>query len=458
MSDEPAIPPGLLSEWCSSLSRGTEMPAESYLATGLVTAAAIVGPRMFIRWGPTRRERCNLWVLNVARSAIGRKTTGMSAAKWAAMIAARELGDQLRWYSAKRLSDAQLVVDLDVVGADTAKAQAEEAMIAEAEKRKPRTIEPHHRRIPVSWLVGMNEVAPLWGEGLRDWQQATQAFLLDVFDGEIVSRTRSSAVTEQETFVCAIGNIPPAELAAKTTIGTLTSGFAGRWLVMSSPGPTHPVSMPHMNGGDPLAALAELVRHLARLARACEGVDAIDLWSPGARDARTEWYGHWWSELSEADPGSRDAGARADLFNRAQAHALKLATILAVCRCVAEVEALSDVRVEVDDVAWAQRLVDESVAHMAEVVSAGGGGAITALGRVENRVVRYLRERGAGSEEQAVVLREVSHSARGSDTHRDVVSALESLAAIGAVEISESSPGPRGGRPSRRVWLREVPS
>lgn len=457
MSDAVPIPDGLLAEWCGSLSHGTEMPAEAYLPTGIATAASIVGPRLYIRWGPTRRERCNLWVLNVARSAIGRKTTGMSAAKWAAAQAAKVLGDQLRWYSAKRLSDAQLVVDLDVVGADTAKAQREEEAIAEAEKRKPRTIDPIHRRIPVAWLLGANEVAPLWGEGTRDWQQATTGFLLDVFDGEIVSRTRSTTVAEQETFVCAIGNIPPAELAARTTMATLTSGFAGRWLLMPSPGPTHPVSMPVVasNGSDPLAALAAMIEHLATMARDCPGVDAIDLWTPDARALRDDWYGSWWSELAGADPDSREAGGRADLFNRAQAHALKLGTIAAVCRSLASVDSLAHVRVEVEDVAWAQDVVDRSVAAMLDVVTASGGGAATPLGRVENRVERYLREHGSVGEAASVSLRDLSRATKASDSHADVVRALESLQALGKVEIADVPPGPKGGRPGRRVWLPE---
>lgn len=445
------IPDGLLAEWCTDLSRGTEMPREAYLATGIVTAAAIVGPRLFIRWGPTRRERCNVWVLNVGRSALGRKTTGMSAARWAVGAARRVMGDQVRWYSAKRLSDAQMAVDLDVVGADTAKAQAEEDTIADAEKRKPRRIEPIYRKVPVSWLVGVNEVAPLWGEGLRDWQQATQGFLLDVFDGEIVSRTRSSAVPEQETFVSMIGNIPPAELVARTTIGTLTSGFAGRWLILPSPGPERPVPMPSMNGSDPLAALGALVERLAVLARSCEGIDAMRLWTPEAEAEREGWYGRWWSELRDADPDSREAGARADLFNRAQAHALKLATLAAVCRQVATIDDLSEARVEVEDVTWAQELVDASVAYLTEVVSAGGGGAVTTLGRVENRVLRYLREHLAVSEEQAVSLRDVTRGAKGSDSHADVVRALESLASVGAVEIAKGKS--TGGRPRKLVWL-----
>lgn len=447
------IPDGLLAEWCHDLSRGTEMPREAYLATGLVSVAAIVGPRLYIRWGPTRRERCNVWVLNVGRSALGRKTTGMSAARWAVGSARRVLGDQVRWYSAKRLSDAQMAVDLDVVGADTAKAQAEEDMIADVEKRKPRRIEPVYRRVPVSWLVGANEIAPLWGEGLRDWQAATQAFLLDVFDGEIVSRTRSSSVPEQETFVCMLGNIPPAELVARTTIGTLTSGFAGRWVILPSPGPERPVAMPSMNGGDPLAALGALIERLAVLARACDGIDVMRLWTPGAEAQREEWYGRWWSELSEADPDSREAGARADLFNRAQAHALKLATLAGVCRQVASIDDLSQARVEAEDVRWAQEIVDASVAYLTDVVSAGGGGAVTTLGRVENRVLRYLREHMAVSDEHSISLRDVTRGAKGSDSHADVVRALESLAAVGAVEIGRSEPGTRGGRPGRRVWL-----
>lgn len=448
-----SIPPGLLDEWCQALSHGTEMPPAAYLPTGIAAAAAIVGPRLLIRWGPTRTERCNLWILNVARSAIGRKTTGMSAAKWAAGVASRKLGDQIRWYSAKRLSDAQLATDLDVVGADTAKAQAEEEIIAKAEKRQPRIIEPIHRKMPVAWLIGANEVAPLWGEGLREWQANTQGFLLDVFDGEVGSNTRATSVTEQETFVCAIGNIPPAELASRTTMATITSGFAGRWLLMGSPGPTAPVALPAMNGKDPLAALTVMVERLAWLASTCPGVDAINLWTDNAKRLREDWYGRWWTELAAADPESHEAGGRADLFNRAQAHALKLATIQAACRQMADVERLTDVTVTVADVEWAHTVVDASVEAMLDVVTAAGGGAITALGRVENRVVRYLRTKDATTAERSLTIRDVSHGAKGSDSYRDVVHALESLAATGTVAIAEAQPGPNGGRPGRRVWM-----
>lgn len=450
-----SLPSGFLTEWCESLSHGTEMPAEAYLPTGIASAAAIVGPRLFIRWGPTRRERCNLWVLNVGRSAIGRKTTGMSAARWAMRTAAKTLGDQVRWYSAKRLSDAQLVVDLDVVGADTQKAQGEEDQVASAEKRKPRILEPVHRRIPVSWLLGANEVGPFWGESRSEWQMSTQGFLLDVFDGEIVSRTRSSQVAEQETFVCAIGNIPPSELVSKTTMATLTSGFAGRWLVMSSPGPTHAVSMPEMNGSDPLHALGAMLEELARLSADCPGLDAKDLWSEEAVMVRDGWYRRWWDELAGADAHSREVGARADLFNRAQAHALKLSTLAAVCRDLGRIERLCDVRVGVDDVVWAQGLVDRSVGQMMDVVDQGGGGSASTMGRVENRVLRFLREQRATDLETSVALGEISRKVKHSDEHKHVVQAIEAMAALDVVAFEASAPGPKGGRPGRRVWLLE---
>lgn len=448
-----SIPDGLLGEWCSALGRHGEMPAEAYLATGVATVAAIVGPRLSIRWGPTRGERCNLWLLNVGRSALARKTTGMSAARWAIGVARAQLGDQVRWYGAKRLSDAQLAADLDVVGADTARAQAEEDTIAEAERRRPRRLEPIHRRVPVSWLMGLNEVAPLWGEGAREWQQATQALLLEVYDGQLASRTRATTVAEQETCVSALGNIPPAELAARTSTGTLTSGFAGRWLVMPSPGPRRPEHMPAMNGADPLAALRELIERLAGMARRCEGQDVVRLWTPEAIAARRSWYDALWHELAAADATSAEVAARADVFGRVQASALKLATIAAVCREIAEVEEIADVRVGAEDAEWAQGVVDASMATLMEVVADNGGGAASPLGRAENRVLGCLRRRGADREERAISLRDAARWARGSDSYADMVRSMEVLRALGAVEIAETGTTARGGRPGRVVWL-----
>jgi hypothetical protein len=453
VSDVP-IPEGLLAEWCATMAHGTEMPPEAYLATGLVTAATLVGPRMFIRWAPTRRERCNLWVLNVGRSAIARKTTGMSAARWAIKVAREQLGDGVRWYSPKRLSDAQLAVDLDVLTPDAEAAQEAENRQAKLEKREPATIEPIPRGTPVAWLMALNELAPLWGEGLRDWQTATAALLLDLFDGELASNTRASYVPAQETFVCALGNMPPAELEARTTLGLLTSGFAGRWVLLPSPGPVCRIPFPRPNGSDPLAHLAERVRHVAGLAASCPGVDVERMWPKGgeADTARSTWYDAWHDLLLAADPSDREVAARADLFNRLQATALKLATIVAVTRQAEHVRFLADVRVEAFDAVWAHEVVDESIRTLMGAVRTGGGGAATPYGRAEARLLASLERAAARDEASALTIRDLTRSAKGSDSHADMVRALENLEAAGHVEIADRAPEGRG-RPGRVVWI-----
>lgn len=453
MSDDPPIPDGFLAQWCQALAVGTEMPPPAYLATGLVSVAAIVGPRLFIRFSQTRRERCNLWVGNVGRSAMARKTTGMSAARWAVKVAAETLGDSLRWYAPKRMSDAQMAMDLDVVGVDTAVARQKEAAAAKAEGREPVPVAPVKRPVPVSWCMAINELAGMWGDGGREWQQATQALLLELFDGELASNTRQSFVPAQETFVCALGNIPPSELTAHTSLGLLTSGFAGRWLILRSPAPTVPIAIPSLNGTDQMRDLAGHVVQLARLAEGARGVDAVSLWTDEARRIRTEWYEGHWRELRAADPESREASARADLYMRLQATAMKLATIVAVTRRGAYVARLEDVSVDASDVVWAQDRVEESIRTLMDAVHEAGGGATSNIGKVENRVVHYLERMGADCEDKAVSLNQVAKAVKHSDGHRDVVHAIEGLVGSGRVGMDEGRTGPRGGRPARVLWL-----
>lgn len=447
------IPEGFLHEWCSVLSQGTEMPPEAYLATGLVTVSAIVGPRFVMRWSPTRQERANIWVLNCGRSALARKTTGQSAASWAARVAREELGDQVRYYNAKRLSAAGLANDLDVLGQDSVAAQRDEDVIAEAEKRKPRKVEAQPRPMPVAWMMSVNEIAPLWGEQGAEWQRETSGMLLDLFDGELVSRTRSTSVAAQETFVCAIGNIPPAVLAERTSLVTLTSGFAGRWLVMPSPGPVSAIPTPRLNGTNPLAGLAEVIHHLARMAR--EVRQPIDLVAclpedgPGDR-VRDEWYRAQQAAHLKADPEDMMACARADLWVRLQATALKLAVLLAIARNAGRLDRLEDVEIEAEDVEWAQKVCERSLETLTEVVTEGGGGTTSPLGKVENRVIAYLRRRDATSKESGVTLTAVSGSAKGSGaSRRDVIAAVEALIATEALAYEETGIGRNG----RTVWL-----
>lgn len=451
------IPDGFLDEWCRVFSKGSEMPPLAYLPTGLVVLASIVGPRLIVPWSEVVNELCNVWVLNVGRSALARKTTGLSAAEWGIHRARRTLADQVRWYDLGRVSDAQLAVDLDVVGEDTEKAQEAENAVAEAEKRKPRKVEPTHRRIPVAHLMAANEMTDLWGESQRDWQRSTQGLLLQLYDGKLSSRTRASAVESQRTFTCAIGNIPPRLLADRTTMSTIASGYAGRWLLMETPGPENPVSLfeGRENGSDPLAGLGELVDRLAAMARACtEPIQSVKhLWTPEAKAARHAWYVPAFN-VHRVDPDDADAEARGMLWGRMQAYAAKLAVLVAVSRQVARVDRLEEVRVESEDVEWAQGVVDVALGRMMGVWQAGGGGAITSLGRVENRVVVYLHKHDHVGAESSVTLSKLSQAVKHSDEHGAVVRAIDALVAAGVVGSAVRPPA-GGGREGRRLWVEE---
>lgn len=452
----PPIPAGFLTEWCETFAEGTEAAPAAFLGPGLVAVAGLVGPRLSIRWGPVHRERCNLWVVNVGQSALARKTTGMSTVRWAARLAEQELGDGMRWYGAKRLSDAQMAVDFDVVSADTAAARTAEKAAAAAEDREPLEVGPITRAVPVAWVLALNELASLWGEGLRDWIAATQAFLLQLFDGELSSNTRQTSVPAQETFVAALGNLPPAELADRTTLGLIGSGFVGRWLLLPSPGPVRPISFPALNGHDPLRWLGDRVRHLARLAQGAErGLDVRALWTPEALEVRDVWYCGDWELHNGHDGRDREENADAELWGRLQATAVKLSTLLAVARQAERVTRLEDVRVEVADVAWAQARVDASRRMMMGVLHESGGGSSSVLGKVENRVVAFLEHAGACSQEAALPFSRVAKATKNSDSHGDVIRALEGLSSAGTLNYADGVVGPRGGRPARVVWLEQ---
>jgi hypothetical protein len=259
----------------------------------------------------------------------------MSAAKWAISVAEGVLEDRVRWYAIQRFSDAQIARDLDVVGPDTKERRDEESAVAKEEKREPSPVKPVRRKVPVGWLMSLNEVSSLWGDGLRDYQQAAQQFLLEVFDGNLSSNTTATFVPSQETFVSAIGNIPPSELSDRTTLSMLRSGFAGRWIVMPTPAPVVPIHIPRLGPRDDLDRLSSLIVAMAELAEQVSEVDVFKvMWPEGgeADKCRDSWYGSAWQRLKDADAMVPEEQARAELFGRLQSTSVKVSSIVAVTR------------------------------------------------------------------------------------------------------------------------------
>lgn len=466
----PVIPPGFLTRWCDAMAKGSESPPEAFLATGLAVMSAVLGPSMQIQWGDTHEERCNLWLLSAGRSALGRKTSGMSSLRAAYRWAAVEMGDQLRWYTALRLSDAALAADLDVVGPDTRTAQEEENQRVkdqnrrnkeEAKKKKvdfteeqPAEIPPQVRSTPVSWVVSLNELTNVWGDNLSDYQRNAQQFMLSLFDGRLSSSTRATSVPDQETFVTCLGNIPVSELRDRTTGQMLRSGFVGRWLIIPSPAPVAPMAMPVLSADKThIRDVRSDIEAMAAFGAQERLIFVNNLWQPGtpAYDARKEWYDERWLKLR--DDQTEEGAAEGELWGRLQATAVKIASLLAVSRALDTGIDPCSCTVEVEDVRWAHDLVDASAKYLLGVVAEGGGGAVTTIGKIENRVMNRLRKLGAVSRDQAVYATDVIDSVKGREGRDAARAALDGLFRSEFIELAEVDPSGNGKRPKTLVWM-----
>lgn len=450
---EVQIPAGFLKDWCEVMSHGTELAPESYLATGLAISSAIAGPRVSYRWVPTSGERAMLWILTVGRSALGRKTSGLRAARAAVGWAQEVLGDQMRWYAPKRLSDAGVAVDLDVVTPDTASAQREEERQAKNQGRDPEPMEPVHRTTPVGFLIALNEAVKLWTDRGERYEENARTLLMEAYDGMLSSSTRNTSVPEQECALTVVGNIPPDVMADQTSVAMLRSGWAGRWVILPSPPPLRPVAIPKLNGTVALARLAETVRMLARLVVDEPPVqNAFDLWTPEANEVRVAWYDPTWHKLNTADARDVSVAVRADLWNRLQSTACRLAFHAALSRHLGRIASLRDVQVEPVDVEWGQGIVDASLEDLLGIVEESGGGARTPVARAEHRVLRFLTTHGHTSEENACTMKRVSDACKGPEGRSEVERAVRALVQTESVQVKEV---PWGKRTRAWVWADE---
>lgn len=444
--EPPPIPEGFLTRWCDTLSESSESPPGAFLPTGLALLSAIAGPRLVMRWSATHEERMNLWILNVGMSALARKTSGLSglreAVKWV-----RD-DDLVRLVSMSRLSDAGLVSSLDVVTEDTAKAAKDAEEFPTGPKNKDKAeIEPVHRSVPMSWITVFNEVSPIWMEDGPGWAMDAQRMMLAVYDGHLSSTTKATHVPSQECFVTAIGNIPPGVLREQTTLGMLASGFVGRWLVVPTPTPTEIISFPMPNGSDPLNRLRSEIEGLHQVAKLNERYVVNNLWTPDAKYLRDEWYTEHTKGFRGLSPDDPFAVAASELFGRLQATAIKLATLLAVGRQIDTLRTFADLRVTVDDVAWANQVIDASIVYVTDVLRDAGAESSSAGGKTEGRIIRYLEKVGATTRDTARVMRDVSNAAKGGKvSHRDVVAAVDALYASEQIVTEDVGS-------TRRVWL-----
>ena len=108
---------------------------------------------------------------------------------------------------------------------DQARVDAIEKKLAKAERRDPDPKQPIDRTHPVAFVMVLNELAQLWGGDIPKHHDQARVTMLSIYDGFISSSTRATKVKPQDCFVSAIGNIPMTELAKRTEIATLRSGW-----------------------------------------------------------------------------------------------------------------------------------------------------------------------------------------------------------------------------------------
>lgn len=439
--EPPPIPEGFLTRWCETLAESSESPPGAFLPTGLALLSAIVGPRLVMRWGVAHEERMNLWILNVGMSALARKTSGMSGLRAAVGWVADD-DDLIRTINFARLSDAGLVSSLDVVSGDTIKAAKDAADFPQGPKNKEAEAEVKYvyRDVPMAWVATFNEVSPIWTDEGAGWAMDAQRVLLAIYDGQLGSTTKATKVPSQECFVTAIGNIPPGVLRDQTTLGMLSSGFVGRWLVIPTPAPREIVSFPMPNGADPLNRLRDEIEGLLHVAKQETRVVVNELWTEDAKAMRHEWYAGHRALYEDMSPDDPIAVAGAELFGRLQATAVKVATLIAVGRSISRLKVLGSLRVTCDDVDWASRTIDASIAYMTTLLQEGGASDVTTTsGQAEGRILRYLSRVDAYSDETAVTLTEVADACKGKRVSRaDITKAIDGLLQSGHVDVLEA--------------------
>jgi hypothetical protein len=425
---------------------GSESPPGAFLPTGLAVLSAAVAPRMVMRWGVAHSEHMNIWLLNVGLSALARKTSGLSGLHRAVAWMRSDGLDLVRTLSASRISDAGLVASLDVVGEETAREQ--ERVKAATPKGEPvPEVEEVVRLVPLSWVLLLNEVAPVWTEDGAGWAMDAQRLLLQIYDGYLSSTTRATKVPPQACCVTALGNIPPGVLREQTTLGMLSSGFVGRWLVIPTPAPDEMVSFPCLNGGDPLADVRRDVEQMMHLAKRTTRVEVNRLWNQRALEFRAGWYRLRWERYVRGSPDDPLEAGSAELWGRQQATAVKVATLLAVSRQIDEIESLEEVEVGAEDVEWACEVVDASIQYVTETLRESGAESRSRAGRIEGRILRYLTRKEASSLARGVTLTHLTDATKGSGASReDIVRGVDALLQSGHIEVADD------GR-RRLVWL-----
>lgn len=386
---------------------------------------------MVMQWGGAHTERLNLWVLNVGLSAQGRKTSGLAGLRKAVEWARKDGSDHVRYLPVTKPSDAGLSEALDVVGKETAIAQANaDSEMGKGQHAAP--VEPVVRMVPVAWIAVFNEIAPVWIDEGPGWAIDARDSMIGIYDGYLGRTTRATGVPFQETFVTAVGNIQPMLLQQQTTAKMLASGWVGRWLVVPTPPPDAVISFPQVDSDiDVLDKIRNDVDALIRVSRIHQRLLINDkrrpTWTKEALELRDTWYRERRESYWEYHGDPEMTEATGQLWERLQATAVKVSTLVALSRQLDDLDSLMGLQVEEEDAEWSATLIDSSIGYMTKTIGQSSGGT-TSLGRMESKIINKLARENATDEGSSLTMKVVADACRGrSDKYEDVVRAIQSL-------------------------------
>lgn len=430
-----------LGDFARVLGANSEAHDVGFLAAAIPLVGAVCGPWVRIAWD-LHQEMCHVWVMSVGRSALSHRST-IAAGVRSGVRAVRDISGN-RMLSARmgRASDAGLADLLD----------ASEPEVDE----KGNVTEVRVPVIPPAWLIEMGELTNSvfsLGAGSGGYRDHLRDMMLEIYDGILRSDTKQTKVPEQPVCASIIGNITEEDFGRVVSdFSLISSGFVGRWVPIIVPVSKKRRAEPSSNGGRP-AGYERVENHLRALGMLAKTATVVDnVWpraTPDAREMRRDWY-HATHPDDRSWDGYDPAHRRplSNLWGRWQGTQLKLAVIHAVSRLACDIDAFYELEIGLEDITWSIAVVEQAWAVTRKALPEAVD-QVTTHGRVEELVMRAL-ERAGGVLPLHQLTDRLKTSKGNPVTRKDVRQAVESLMAVGEVNLEETDGG-------TNVRLRKAP-
>lgn len=416
---------GWINRFIAITDGSSEAPRSSYLAASIALLSGLFGPQMPSLYGIHHKEYCHLWVLLRGPSAVAKKTTVMGAARSVFNMIERKLGGMSQ------------LISYDSIDASQVSSAALAERWGAKDEEQAATWE---RERPPARFVDANEAAPFFGSGrARESANAgnVRNSMLRIYDGEIVSTTRSTSVPWSPVSIGMLGTTTATamrERLGRNNEASVSSGFLARWLFVDIDAVGAPMVWPEMNGRAPkiellVDPLAELIRH---------GGVAHNMYeqaTEAAVAARTAWYEpQWYAWQSRAIESNDPVDLMlASVWGRWQASAFKLACLHALSRQYDRIEQISQVMIDEEDVAWGQRFIDNCMLQAHALLNEDVELVPSRHAEQEGRIIAYVREAGGSA-----TIRELHQRLRKSMGVGEILSVVEFS---GAFDVQEAGRG-----------------